>query len=189
MARTRATAPGAGTTQQMKTPPASEDANGVFHAFTSLKVAALEMKTSKQRLRSGWIRIFCSSACASRPECRPSLAQRCRIIFMALPFEFLLRFLETCHACCDFGSLAREPVFRFRHHPSRSCLARVRLIRVRHDWRAQMGRELGNDVAGLWSRALGKQWRWIKRGALLSLQQGAGRQGGLTARMMRRRAR
>ena len=130
MARTRATAPCAGTTQQMKTPPASEDANGVFHAFTSRKVAALEMKTSKQRLRSGWIRIFCSSACASRPECRPSLAQRCRIIFMALPFEFLLRFPETRHACRYFGSLAREPFFLFRHRPSRSCLIRVRLIRV-----------------------------------------------------------
>ena len=98
MARARATAPCAGTTRQMKTPPASEDANGVFHAFTSRKVAALEMKTSKQRLRSGWIRIFCGSACASRPECRPGLAQRRRIIFMALPFEFLLRFPETRHA-------------------------------------------------------------------------------------------
>ena len=28
----------------MKTPPASEDANGVFHAFTSRKVAALKRK-------------------------------------------------------------------------------------------------------------------------------------------------
>ena len=130
MARTRATAPGAGTTQQMKTPPASEDANGVFHAFTSLKVAALEMKTSKRRLRSEWIRIFCGSACASRPECRPGLAQRRRIIFMAFPFEFLLRFPETRHACRDFGSLAREPFFLFRHRPSLSCLIRVRLIRV-----------------------------------------------------------
>ena len=153
----------------MKTPPASEDANGVFHAFTSLKVAALEMKTSKRRLRSERIRIFCGSACVSREECRPGFAQRRGIIFLALPFEFLLRFLETCHACCDFGSLAREPFFLFRHHPSRSCLARVRLICVRHDWRAQMGRELGNDVAGLWSRASARRRRWIKRGALLSL--------------------
>jgi hypothetical protein len=128
MARTRATAPCAGTTQQMKTPPASEDANGVFHAFTSRKVAALEMKTSKRRLRSGRLGIFCSSARASRPECRPSLAQCRGIIFMALPLEFLLRFPETRHAYCDFGSLPREPFFLFRHRPSRSC--RVRMIRV-----------------------------------------------------------
>src|SRR6185312_1267904 len=91
--------------QQMKTPPASEDANGVFHAFTSLKVAALERKTSKRRLRSSRIRIFCGSARASRPECRPGFAQRPRIIFLALPFEYLLRFLETRHACRNFGSL------------------------------------------------------------------------------------
>jgi hypothetical protein len=49
---------------------------------------------------------------------------------MALPFEFLLRFPETRHACRYFGSLAREPFFLFRHRPSRSCLIRVRLIRV-----------------------------------------------------------
>jgi len=36
----------------MKTPPTSEDADGVFHAFTSRKVAALERKTSRGRLRS-----------------------------------------------------------------------------------------------------------------------------------------
>ena len=41
---------------------------------------------------------------------------------MALPFEFLLRFPETRHACHNFGSLAREPFFLFRHRPSRSCL-------------------------------------------------------------------
>ena len=37
---------------QMKTPPASEDADGVFRAFTSRKVAALKRKTSRHRLRS-----------------------------------------------------------------------------------------------------------------------------------------
>jgi len=47
---------------------------------------------------------------------------------MALPLEFLLRFPETRHAYCDFGSLPREPFFLFRHRPSRSC--RVRMIRV-----------------------------------------------------------
>src|SRR6185369_1212890 len=36
----------------MKTPPTFEDADGVFHAFTSRKVAALERETSRRRLRS-----------------------------------------------------------------------------------------------------------------------------------------
>ena len=124
MARARATAPCAGTTRQMKTPPASEDANGVFHAFTSLKVAALEMKTSKRRLRSVRSRIFFSSACASRLESRPDksapgVAHRLRIIFLAFAFEFLLGLPETRHAGCDFSSLARESFFLFRHQPSR----------------------------------------------------------------------
>ena len=132
MARTRATAPCAGTTQQTNPLPASEDANGVFHAFTSLKVAALEMKTSKQRLRSGWIRIFCSSACASRPECRPSLAQRCRIIFMALPFEFLLRFPETRHACRAFRARSRasRSSCSVIAHPGLGPIRALRSIRV-----------------------------------------------------------
>ena len=136
----------------MKTPPASEDANGVFHAFTSLKVAALEMKTTKRRLRSGRLRIFFSAVCASRLECwpdksAPGVAHRLRIIFLALAFEFLLGFPETRHARGDFSPLAREPFFLFRHQSSR-----LRLIRVRHDWRARMGHEWGNGVAGLWSR-------------------------------------
>jgi hypothetical protein len=36
----------------MKTPPAFKNADGVFHAFTSRKVAALDRKTSKRRPRS-----------------------------------------------------------------------------------------------------------------------------------------
>jgi hypothetical protein len=36
----------AGTPPKIKTPPAPEDTDGVFHAFTSGKVAALELKTS-----------------------------------------------------------------------------------------------------------------------------------------------
>jgi hypothetical protein len=38
---------------QMKTPPAPEDTDGVFHAFTSGKVAALEPGTHRQWVRSG----------------------------------------------------------------------------------------------------------------------------------------
>jgi hypothetical protein len=42
----------------MKTPPASEDVDGVFHAFTSFKVAALEQPTFKRRVRSARIAFF-----------------------------------------------------------------------------------------------------------------------------------
>jgi len=38
---------------KMKTPPASEDTGGVFHAFTSFKVAALEERNSRRRFGSG----------------------------------------------------------------------------------------------------------------------------------------
>jgi hypothetical protein len=64
---------------------------------------------------------------------------------MALPFEFLLRFPETRHACRNLGSLAREPFFLFRHRPSRSCL-------IRFDSRPDMigGREWGVN----WETAL-----------------------------------
>jgi hypothetical protein len=36
----------------MKTPPAPEDTDGVFHAFTSGKVAALERKIQRLTVRS-----------------------------------------------------------------------------------------------------------------------------------------
>jgi len=38
--------------RKLKTPPASEDTDGVFHAFTSFKVAALEGSTDECRVRS-----------------------------------------------------------------------------------------------------------------------------------------
>ena len=38
--------------RDMKTPPASEEADGVFHAFTSGKVAALDLKMRIRRIRS-----------------------------------------------------------------------------------------------------------------------------------------
>ena len=44
----------------MKTPPSPESADGVFHAFTSGKVAALELKTSLPRFRSGGVEFFSS---------------------------------------------------------------------------------------------------------------------------------
>src|SRR5260221_8278716 len=37
--------------------------DGVFHALTSRKVAALEMKTPEQHLRSGVFEIFCQFFC------------------------------------------------------------------------------------------------------------------------------
>src|SRR5690348_16542616 len=43
---------------ERKTPPASEDADGVFHAFTSRKVAALESLTSWRGRRSGGLKVF-----------------------------------------------------------------------------------------------------------------------------------
>jgi hypothetical protein len=43
---------------ERKTPPASEDADGVFHAFTSRKVAALEEATGQRALRSANIADF-----------------------------------------------------------------------------------------------------------------------------------
>jgi hypothetical protein len=42
----------------MKTPPLSEDSGGVFRAFTSFKVAALEQLTCERRVRSAALRIF-----------------------------------------------------------------------------------------------------------------------------------
>jgi hypothetical protein len=45
-------------TRKLKTPPASEDTDGVFHAFTSFKVAALEVTISRRRFRSGFVRNF-----------------------------------------------------------------------------------------------------------------------------------
>jgi hypothetical protein len=47
-------------TRKLKTPPASEDTDGVFHAFTSFKVAALEQIISRRWFRSGYVRNFCS---------------------------------------------------------------------------------------------------------------------------------
>jgi hypothetical protein len=47
-------------TRKLKTPPASEDTDGVFHAFTSFKVAALEQTILGGRFRSGYVRNFCS---------------------------------------------------------------------------------------------------------------------------------
>jgi hypothetical protein len=41
-----------------KTPPASEDVDGVFHAFTSFKVTALEQPTFERRVRSAHIAFF-----------------------------------------------------------------------------------------------------------------------------------
>src|SRR5713101_5168970 len=41
--------------RKLKTPPASEDTDGVFHAFTSFEVAALEETISRRRFRSGQI--------------------------------------------------------------------------------------------------------------------------------------
>jgi hypothetical protein len=43
----------AGIDPTMKTPPASEGTGGVFHAFTSGKVAALEQKIQWLTVRSG----------------------------------------------------------------------------------------------------------------------------------------
>jgi hypothetical protein len=53
----------------MKTPPAPEDADGVFHAFTSGKVAALEPRTSASWFRSRPAEIFCRGSlfCGRRP--------------------------------------------------------------------------------------------------------------------------
>jgi hypothetical protein len=42
----------------MKTPPLSEDSGGVFRAFTSFKVAALEPPTRERQVRSAALRIF-----------------------------------------------------------------------------------------------------------------------------------
>jgi hypothetical protein len=44
--------------QKGKTPPASEETDGVFHALTSRKVAALVETTSKRRVRSGDVEFF-----------------------------------------------------------------------------------------------------------------------------------
>jgi hypothetical protein len=43
---------------KMKTPPASEETDGVFHAFTSGKVAALGWKTCGLKLRSAVPNVF-----------------------------------------------------------------------------------------------------------------------------------
>ena len=48
---------------KMKTPPASEDTDGVFHAFTSCEVAALERQTS--------FRSVCSGKPGFFRDCRP----------------------------------------------------------------------------------------------------------------------
>jgi hypothetical protein len=41
-----------------------------------------------------------------------------REIFLTLLLEFFLRGFESCHACCDFLALAREPIVPFAHaHP------------------------------------------------------------------------
>jgi hypothetical protein len=45
-------------TSKMKTPPASEESGGVFHAFTFRKVAALEGPTTGVRFRSARIAYF-----------------------------------------------------------------------------------------------------------------------------------
>jgi hypothetical protein len=42
----------------MKTPPASENTGGVFHAFTSCEVAALERQTLSRSVSSGKVLIF-----------------------------------------------------------------------------------------------------------------------------------
>jgi hypothetical protein len=52
----------------MKTPPAPEGIDGVFHAFTSGKVAALGLKTSPEPVRSRRVGIFCSRFPDSRQQ-------------------------------------------------------------------------------------------------------------------------
>jgi hypothetical protein len=51
---------------KVKTPPASEDAGGVFHAFTSFEVAAPGRQISRYHFRSGSLRQFSGLACGSR---------------------------------------------------------------------------------------------------------------------------
>lgn len=124
--RNRMACPSAITTKRLKQKPRPhpEDANGVFHAFTSRKVAALEMRTTEGQLRSGQSRIFSGSDGALRRQCRPGVTQRLSVVFLPFSFEFLLRFPETRHACCDLGSLSREPIFLVRHRRSVSFIAR-----------------------------------------------------------------
>jgi hypothetical protein len=98
---------------QMKTPPTSEDVDGVFHAFTSRKVAALDMKTLAKRIRSREkLNPYFAIAAASVPLSSTKVGQ-----IRALAFELLLGFLEACDTRRNFGSIAREPLFPFRHCP------------------------------------------------------------------------
>src|SRR6266511_5795502 len=123
-----------------KTPPTFENVDGVFRAFTSRKVAALEKKTSRHRLRSCYRKVpgeiilrfhltsfrdngeasFCGSA--STPERGPAgsvqrIGQGRLVILLALAFKLLLGFPEARDARCDFGAVARESFFLLRHRP------------------------------------------------------------------------
>src|SRR6476620_1321717 len=66
----------------------------------------------------------------------PGAAQCRRVVFLALAFEFLLGLLEACDTRRNFGSIAREPFFPFRHCP----ILFLILIRARVHSPARMGR-------------------------------------------------
>jgi hypothetical protein len=65
---------------KMKTPPAPEDTDGVFHAFTSGKVAALELRIRYPCFRSRRTSFFCRvPGFARRLSRKPS--QNLRVVF------------------------------------------------------------------------------------------------------------
>ena len=116
----------------MKTPPASENADGVFHAFTSCEVAALERKTWFRWFGSGNGCFFSTALCRiNGPPFKQSEAFRgvARIVersgkkFLALACEFFLRCPEVCNPCCDFLPLPGGPLLLFGHNSP--CLSRV----------------------------------------------------------------
>src|SRR6266850_342848 len=61
----------------MKTPPISEDVDGVFRAFTSRKVAALGKRISRRRLRSHFIESFFITRSCRTERSEQSVARGC----------------------------------------------------------------------------------------------------------------
>src|SRR5260221_14016399 len=84
--------------------------DGVFHALTSRKVAALESKTSEQRLRSGRFKIFLARDPLPVPlifgRCPATIAKRRRCLLTTMQGGAYEK--STCHrGCCRH---------RWRHH-------------------------------------------------------------------------
>jgi hypothetical protein len=65
----------------MKTPPAPEDTDGVFHAFTSGKVAALGLRTRGRWVRSGVASIFYRPSPARFRRHPPKPSQNPGVVF------------------------------------------------------------------------------------------------------------